>query len=339
MSKLNNSINHLGGLQSLRGIAAWMVCIYHCAFLLNAHFPNNYDYLTWGQEGVSVFFVISGIVMPWSMFNGHYTYKNILRFLAKRWVRLYPPFVLSLFLFVGVIWLWIEGQSLNGEMLQRILNSLSFSVPFIPAGKWVIDVYWTLFIEFQFYIYLALMLPLMISKNRIVRNFAFYVGLALMPLSLLFNGIHVKETLFFHLPIFSLGFALFMYWKNLFSKVEFISAVVISVVAIYFGVERLHGLGYHILIASIFAFLFIFIFKKGLKWLDFVGEVSYSFYLSHLMFVFLFYHKVYWPEMNVYLLLFSLILLQVAAIFGAWVLYKLIENPALEWTKKIKYKQ
>jgi peptidoglycan/LPS O-acetylase OafA/YrhL len=337
MSNLNNSINQLGGLQSLRGIAAWMVCVYHCAFLLNAHFPNNYDYLTWGQEGVSVFFVISGVVMPWSMFQGQYGYRNVFRFLAKRWVRLYPPFVLSIFLFVGVIWLLIEGQSLNGEMLKRIGNSLAFSVPFLQEGKWVIDVYWTLFIEFQFYIYLAIMLPLMVSKYRIIRNLAFYFGLAIMPLSLLFNGIHVKETLFFHLPIFSLGFALFMYWKTLFTRLEFLCAVLCSVMAIYVGVEKLHGLGFHILTASVLAFLFIFLVKKGPKWLDFVGEVSYSFYLSHLMFVFLYYHLVYSPEMNVYVLLFSLVLLQLTAILGAWGMYWLIEKPALDWTKKIKY--
>jgi peptidoglycan/LPS O-acetylase OafA/YrhL len=337
ITKLNNTINQLGGLQSLRGIAAWMVCVYHCAFLLNSHFPNNYEYLTWGQEGVSVFFVISGVVMPWSMYNGQYGYRNIFRFLAKRWVRLYPPFILSLVLFVAVIWLFLEGQSLDNQMMSRIWNSMTFSVPFIQDGKWVIDVYWTLFIEFQFYIYLAIMLPLMIHKNRIIRNLSFYLGLAIMPLSLLFEGIHVKETLFFHLPIFSLGFALFMFWKKLFTPMEFMVASIISVCFIYIAVDKLHGLGFHILIASLCAFSFIYFVKSGWKWLDFVGEVSYSFYLSHLMFVFIFYHKVYSPDMNVYVLISALVLLQGCAIFGAWGIYWLIEKPALEWTKKIKY--
>jgi peptidoglycan/LPS O-acetylase OafA/YrhL len=57
------------------------------------------------------------------------------------------------------------------------------------------------------------------------------------------------------------------------------------------------------------------------------------------MFVFLYYHLVYSPEMNVYVLLFSLALLQLIAILGAWGMYWLIEKPALDWTKKIKYKR
>jgi len=57
------------------------------------------------------------------------------------------------------------------------------------------------------------------------------------------------------------------------------------------------------------------------------------------MFVFLYYHLVYSPEMNVYVLLLSLALLQMTAILGAWSLYWLIEKPALDWTKKIKYKR
>jgi peptidoglycan/LPS O-acetylase OafA/YrhL len=41
--------------------------------------------------------------------------------------------------------------------------------------------------------------------------------------------------------------------------------------------------------------------------------------------------------MNVYVLISALVLLQGCAIFGAWGIYWLIEKPALEWTKKIKY--
>ena len=78
--------NQLDLLNALRGIAAWMVCLFHASFLVKEYYPSLYHFLDIGQEGVYVFFVISGVVLPWSMDAGRYAWKNADRFLLKRWI-------------------------------------------------------------------------------------------------------------------------------------------------------------------------------------------------------------------------------------------------------------
>ena len=57
--------NQLDLLNALRGIAAWMVCLFHASFLVKEFYPGLCLFFDIGQEGVCVFFVISGVVLPW----------------------------------------------------------------------------------------------------------------------------------------------------------------------------------------------------------------------------------------------------------------------------------
>jgi len=47
--------NPIGLLNALRGIAAWMVCMFHSAFIIKPFYPELLPLLDWGQEGVYVF--------------------------------------------------------------------------------------------------------------------------------------------------------------------------------------------------------------------------------------------------------------------------------------------
>jgi peptidoglycan/LPS O-acetylase OafA/YrhL len=335
---MEETTNPIGFLNSLRGIAAWMVCIYHCAFIVISAYPELTPIFEWGQEGVYVFFVISGVVLPWSLEQGKYSFKNLDKFFLKRVVRLYPPFIISAIAYLIRMLLTKENSSFfDMEMIQIFIDSITFQAPF-KETRWVIDMYWTLFVEFQYYIYLAIIFPFLANDKRSIRLIAYYGTLGLTFLSQFFHDNHSKENLFFHLPIFAIGFSLFLFYKKNISKLEFWSGVVVSFAVGFINIYCRMQLGTHIMIVAGCTFFAIYFIKRGPSWLNFIGEISYSYYLLHMLFVSLIYGAFYEMEGSAGLVLITFVLIQVCSILGAWIMYRLIEKPSLALTKKIRYR-
>lgn len=82
-------------IDMLRGIATLSVCVFH--------FTNgNKDFLSQnslfkivgsvGWSGVEMFFIISGFIIPYSLYKINYRYKAYSVFLIKRIIRIHPPF-------------------------------------------------------------------------------------------------------------------------------------------------------------------------------------------------------------------------------------------------------
>ncbi len=326
--------NDLAFLNTLRAIAAWMVCLFHASFLLKEYYPFTYNVLSWGQEGVYVFFIISGVVLPWSMDQSNYQWRFAGKFMLKRMLRLYPPFLISVvicaFGFYG-----LKGM-LAPEGLTKMLHSITFAAPFLGT-KWVNDVYWTLFVEFQFYLYLALIFPFFISKKMWVRTAALVFTLALSFLSKSFEPKVVKVTLLFHLPVFTMGYYVYLYLKGRIKAPEFWMGLLLSTLVCLYLTGILHGLKWRIVITAFLTVLVIIWVKQGNRWLDQLGEISYSFYLTHWFVIstcnHFFYHDMRSPLGSV---LFFL-LIQVGSIALAKLFYQAVEKPSLQWTKMVRY--
>ncbi|MBP9743591.1 MAG: acyltransferase [Burkholderiales bacterium] len=80
-------------LQSLRGIAALLVLLYHATWLsiVNNQYVYALNIFKQGQIGVDLFFVLSGFIiayMHWSQIN----LKNgvVAKYWLKRFFRIYP---------------------------------------------------------------------------------------------------------------------------------------------------------------------------------------------------------------------------------------------------------
>lgn len=145
-----------------RGVAAVLVLFGHIAIATDAQFPfflaafGNYPNL-----GVYVFFMISGFVVPWSLQAQQYTISMFPRYMARRLVRLDPPY----FAMVAV------GLAIEAFRSQRMGIDFPISGTTIAlhlgylaglAGHpWIVSVFWTLGIEFQFYILAGLTFPLL----------------------------------------------------------------------------------------------------------------------------------------------------------------------------------
>lgn len=323
-------------LDNLRAVAALMVCLFHSAFLLGRFFPGAVSFLDAGQEGVYVFFVISGMVMPWSMERVRYTISDFFVFMGKRILRLQPPMVISACIVALTSWAMLNTAQYNGWHL--LAASATLTAPFFDL-PWVNGIYWTLFVEMQYYLYIALAFPLLTSSSRWKRNLTVALILSISFVSVLMEGHSAKSNLPFHLPVFMMGYFLFMRYKQRITETEFwIGFAACAAVCVYLTAFA-HGLGYRIAITAVSTALLIRFTRSGWTWLSKVGEVSYSIYLIH------------WPVISAlcyflggllntgYGTAIVFICIQITAVLMAFVFHRFAEKPSLRWAKSIRYKR
>ena len=140
----------------------------------------------YGWLGVEVFFVISGFIVPYAMLRAGYTLSAWPTFMVKRLVRLEPPYLVSI---VVVMLLGIastmapgfQGPPIDWTPAQ-IAGHLGYLNTFLGL-PWLNPVYWSLAIEFQFYVLIGLAMPALVAAPPIVRLMAI-AGMILLPMAL-----------------------------------------------------------------------------------------------------------------------------------------------------------
>jgi peptidoglycan/LPS O-acetylase OafA/YrhL len=270
---IKEKLQHIPILDNLRAVAALSVCIYHfvCGpinFVTNKPVLNIF---TFGAYGVQFFFVISGFIIPWSIYNNNYKIKNYFKFLLKRFIRLEPPYIISILLVVGLFLLrknYTQVPDSRYFTMPQLFLHLGYLIPFTNY-KWLIDVYWTLAIEFQFYLFMGLFYFIIVNKKAAMR-FAGYV----FVLALSFIG--TEKFLLYWLPVFLLGNLLFLFLTEQINKTEFYMMTIVTFIYISFFLPL------PVLFSSFISFSAILFFRNYsntiLAWL---GKISYSIYLIH----------------------------------------------------------
>ena len=153
---------HVQGLDFLRAVAALSVCLYHFSGVALPKVTNVYmkPMFAYGWLGVDIFFVISGFIIPYSLLGKGYSLREFGPYIAKRIIRINPPAYAAMAL-VLLQWFLIDrffnhNQVYTGGItLNQIIHNMLFTVPFTQY-KWVVGIFWTLAIEFQFYIFIGL---------------------------------------------------------------------------------------------------------------------------------------------------------------------------------------
>jgi peptidoglycan/LPS O-acetylase OafA/YrhL len=210
-------------LDPLRGLAALAVAWYHftnCSELVQTDWLRASGKHGW--LGVDMFFVISGFVIPYSMYCGAYRPRRDLgRFLAKRLVRLEPPYLVSIVLALLFLLLrFVAGVGGERPPLSapQLLLHLGYLNTFF-GYPWLNEVYWTLGIEFQYYLFLAVAYPLLAAKSH---RLGTGCVLVLAGGCLLFNS----PTLVFHfLGLFAMGMLAFQHRAGIISGRLFVAAL------------------------------------------------------------------------------------------------------------------
>ena len=320
-------------IDSLRGLAATSVCLYHFVCTTTGYILNQpvLDIFYFGKRGVEMFFVISGIVIPLSMMSGNYTYKLFPVFIAKRFTRIEPPYLASII--VAIIYLYVRNfipGSAPVDMvptLRTVLLHIGYLIPFFHNVDWINSVYWTLGIEFQYYLFLALAFPLMIHSK-------FYVRIIFYALCILPSLLNISSGLYPHWgSLFLLGICYVLMLKKIIDTKEFWIVSILSATALVFK------LGWVDLIVAIITLLIIhFAPMFTSKFGKFMGKISYSLYLLHSIvgaaFINFMSHRFNQSYQKPIVILIGLGI----SILSAYLFYLFIEKPSQQLSKKIKYK-
>ncbi|WP_035961460.1 acyltransferase [Bradyrhizobium sp. URHA0013] len=178
-------MNRLKHIDSIRGLAALAVIYFHIAEYATKRnlVSNEFEqylfgffthYIDLGKVGVTVFFAVSGFVIPFSIFK--FRTKPILSFAISRLFRLYPAYWVSLSL--GVLFLFVLHDKPISPTV--VLVNVSMLQQFVGVPN-VIDLYWTLQVELIFYFICALLFAMKgLDDTRTVTG----VGLASLAFAL-----------------------------------------------------------------------------------------------------------------------------------------------------------
>lgn len=274
-------------IQFLRGIAAVMVVMSH---IKTKGYQFDVDSLRWfdiGFSGVDLFFIISGFIMCYVTNNKPISFTNFFGNRIKRIIPLY--WVLTLIsLFIYLTYPHLVNSS-GGK------TSIISSFTLIPNGdKLLIQNGWTLSYEFLYYIIFSLFI--MLTENRLLR----YCGICTLILILVIIGFYTEPIIPFFKFIthnllleFSFGILSFLIINNLkINKGLSILLIVLGLLALIINNNFITNMDPRSIYLGVPMFL-IFTGVVGLECyflktkafllnaFEFLGNVSFSLYLSH----------------------------------------------------------
>jgi peptidoglycan/LPS O-acetylase OafA/YrhL len=277
---------------------------------------------------VYVFFVISGFVIPYSLDKAGYRSRHFASFLSKRILRLDPPYFANIFFIVVLAFVVPLAPAFRGPKPHFTTAQLLCHIAYLNSvvGKqWINPVYWSLGIEFQYYLLVGLIFPLLAASRTTIRT--------VTMLALVVPGFFVPKIslLFVHLPLFLAGILTYQFKVGRLSKWHFLPALAVTAVVTSFRSGALVAVT-----CAITALLIAFAHFGG-RMLTWLGALSYSLYLMHVpiggKIIDLgvrFQHGELVPG-------FFLLAATAGSILSAWVLYRLVELPSQRLASRISY--
>jgi peptidoglycan/LPS O-acetylase OafA/YrhL len=198
----------LRALTSLRFFAALYVVLFHCGIPRLIVLPSIFArFLNSGYTGVTLFFSLSGFILAYN----YPSVPKVVEFWVFRFARVYPVYVVSLFVYV-VITLANPTQRHQPGTIPAMLLSISLIQSWIPAYAAVINpVAWTLSVETFFYAIFPFANSHCRKPSRLLvcLFITAYLALALSPILLeSYNsalGIRLAKLMDGTFPFFRLG--------------------------------------------------------------------------------------------------------------------------------------
>lgn len=327
-------MKHVTIIDSLRAFAAISVCLYHfICTTIGFNFPEYFtDIFNYGQYGVYIFFVISGFIIPWSMYHNNYHIKSFFKFIIKRLIRLEPPYLFSIILILSIVLLkskmkiGIEGT--EQITFTQIGLHFGYLINFFHEYKWLNNVYWTLAIEFQYYIIISFLYVLFISSNIFYR-ISGYLIIYIMAFLLLNDPTNSHFPVYG--PLFLIGISTFQLKTKIITILEYILISIPGIIFSYVYIDPNAAL-----FAIFTSLIIIFFSEQKLPILNSLGKYSYSLYLLHpiigaaIINILSRYVNTYSQKIGIIILGLSI------TIVCSYFMYLFIENPAKKLSSKIK---
>lgn len=306
-------------LDGLRFLAAFMVILQHVSeYKTNANtalsnvFKEQFSVL--GAHGVSLFFVLSGFLIFFLLFKeqeikGKVNVKN---FYVRRMLRIWPlyfGFGIIMILMIDSIFSWM-GTTLNTPVATNLLYlftfSINFQLLFAVPNKGIIELYWSVCIEEQFY----LIAPWLIKKNRLLVMIISLITIGIASRLIIYylqqqQLVHFEDDMMYFFTLCRLdnfgygALAAYCFFKeNIFLSVKrytanyFIQAIVILFVLLYISNYISFPYTFNLLfspvmISILFGYIILaastgkFIINLEYNILKLLGKYSYGIYIFH----------------------------------------------------------
>ena len=294
---MSAQVNRIQFLDGFRGLAIAMVIVFHAyvAWAEIVPYGNKFSgYLIFnkGWLGVQLFFLISGFVILMTLEKT----KNFLDFIKKRWLRLFPSMLIATVLMYATANYFYERPEGVPELKDVIpglvfLNPNLLSAIFHTKFGVLEGSFWSLYVEFKFYIIFGLFY-FYLGKSKAILGIVFLFALQFISHGLtLFSDNQwflTINTLFVQLGFsqfgwFASGSFLYLHYVSK-TKKYLIYALIIGLLAALNLGETVN-----LVISGMLVFL-IFVFAVCLdswkrffsnKFFVYLGFVSYPLYLIH----------------------------------------------------------
>lgn len=290
---------------------------------------------SYGWLGVQLFFIISGFVICMSCWG-----RKPGDFFVSRVIRIFPGYWAAILLTAGVLLLVPHlGRpgARDGLDVKTVLANFTMFESQLGL-KYVDGVYWTLWMELQFYLLFAIVVTMGLTYRRVVAFCGIWAAAALLApeadIPLLEMFAMPNES-----PYFIAGVAMFLMHRFgpnllLWGIIGFTWLVAIGrihqIKPTYEGVTG-HSLSWAV-VAAVITLCYLLIIAVALgffdriqwKWLTVAGALTYPLYLIH--------QEAGWTLIHWLRTLglgsgVALALSLVAALFTAWLIHRLVERP------------
>lgn len=325
----------------LRFLAAMVVVLFHYAFRGFAAddrsimaYPLLAPVAKYGYLGVELFFLISGFVILMTASRG-----SIRSFAVSRFVRLYPAFWACCTISFVLI-LAMGGDRFSASIGQYLANMTMLSgfvgVPSIDG------VYWSLFIELQFYAMVAVVLV----SGRIHRAQTFLAIWLALTVALVVFPIGRLRFVFItdYAAYFIGGATAFLIWSRGLSTFRVAMLIACLLIALHQSLGGIPAFESQyrttmnpLLVGAIIVSYFAVMMAVAMRWTGSLGQrrwlvagaLTYPLYLIHQVVGFMIFNAAY-PAVDRHLLFWGTVLLMLAIAYAVHVLVERRFSPPLK---------
>ncbi len=296
----SESSNRIYQIDLFRFLAALSVVLFHYLFrgysadnMSDLNFSEIGHFFKYGYLGVQMFFIISGFVITLSISE-----RSLTRFAISRFSRLYPIYWISVLLTFSIIVLF-GAPRYTADLKQLLFNLTMFQKYFGVAN--LDGVYWTLFIEMKFYIFVIGLYLILNKWKEIKLDYLIYSWLSLSVMYLFFSDLSILKQvnrffIFEWSSYFIAGIIFYQIYRN---KLNFKYSTLLLFsfcISIYYAIPEMEEMAmqYHTTLSpyivsasiAIFYLLMLLVSCKKLNRINYsglrkIGMLTYPLYLIH----------------------------------------------------------
>lgn len=308
---MNNRLEEIDGLRALAVLGVtWAHCwmFFDNLDLIIYKIPIN-RLLSFGGVGVNLFFVISGFCMTMTFTRNYQNLNltNIKDFVVKRFLRIAPVYYIALVVYTIDYYIKTDAVPIVSLFTHFAFIQTIFDLNIIGAH------FWSLATEWHFYMFLPLIFIFGFNRNRIFISTSILIILCIISRLihwgyLLDSPLSIEHSDFIYLRFVEFGWGIFVYllFEKRYKLPLFLNGnfgVIMALFIAFMGrflsstpiinrvneygfvvkslAEPIMTFGFALLVLNVITTKNLFSRFLCTKAIQFIGKISYSFYLWH----------------------------------------------------------